>query len=159
MNNTDENKPLNKEAKNEKPDNSNIPTGKPVSRQDKYCNVLVLIGLLIVIAVGAHNIFRIPAEDTPSKDLQPAELMEETEEEGEPIDEEMMPSTPQNTTVAIDTLTNVDAEELDGDSLSIEPSDTTTISTISSHTGESKPHKEHEASHAKQEHSDSTSTH
>lgn len=137
----------------------NRPTGKPSTLQDKWCNFLVAIGLLGVIAVGAHNIFHIPEETMPAEQAPLAEPMEEAEKEGELIDEELMPLPPAKETTPVDTLQEASEEGLNNDSLHALHADTTTIHPASSHTQEKK-HKEEEAAHEKKRtHADSTATH
>ena len=80
---------------------NNGPTGKPSTLQDKWCNFLVAIGLLGVIAVGAHNIFHIPEEAMPAEQAPLAEPIEEAEDEGELIDEELMPLPPASATSSV----------------------------------------------------------
>ncbi len=138
---------------------NNRPTGKPSTLQDKWCNFLVAIGLLGVIAVGAHNIFHIPEETMPAEQAPLAEPTEEAEDEGELIDEELMPLPPAKETTPVDTLQEASEEDLNNDSLHALPADTTTMHPVSSHTEENK-HKEEEAAHKKKQvHADSTATH
>lgn len=137
----------------------NRPTGKPSTLQDKWCNFLVAIGLLGVIAVGAHNIFHIPEETMPAEQAPLAEPTEEAEDEGELIDEELMPLAPAKETTPVDTLQEALEEGLNNDSLHALPADTTTIHPVSSHI-EEKKHKEEKAAHEKKRtHADSTATH
>lgn len=89
---------------------NNRPTGKPSTLQDKWCNFLVAIGLLGVIAVGAHNIFHIPEETMPAEQAPLAEPTEEAEDEGELIDEELMPLPPAKETTPVDTLQEASEE-------------------------------------------------
>ena len=134
--------------------------GKPATKQDKWCNVLTLIGLLAVIAVGAHNIFRLPAEEEPTEEVQPAETMEETEDAGEPIDEDLMPPAAQDKPVATDTATNATDEDLYGDSLYLALPDTTHVRNHGEGSENSKAHHNEDHSNAqRQEHSDSTAMH
>ena len=142
-----ENAVPNAEKANEAPHNNtekeeteanNRPTGKPSTLQDKWCNFLVAIGLLGVIAVGAHNIFHIPEETMPAEQAPLAEPTEEAEDEGELIDEELMPLPPAKETT---------------------PVDTTTMHPASSHTQEKKHKKEEAAHEKKQAHADSTARH
>lgn len=112
---------------------NNRPTGKPSTLQDKWCNFLVAIGLLGVIAVGAHNIFHIPEETMPAEQAPLAEPTEEAEDEGELIDEELMPLPPAKETSPVDTLQEASEEDLNNDSLHALPADTTTMPPVSSH--------------------------
>lgn len=130
----------------------NRPTGKPSTLQDKWCNFLVAIGLLGVIVTGAYNIFYIPEEKAPAEKVLQAEPMEEAEEEGEPIDEDLMPLPPVKQATPADTLKEVSEEKLKEDSLHALPADTAAIHPTPSHT-EEKKHKNTKT------HADSMTTH
>ena len=125
----------------EKTEANNRPTGKPSTLQDKWCNFLVAIGLLGVIAVGAHNIFHIPEETMPAEQAPLAEPIEEAEDEGELIDEELMPLPPAKETTPVDTLQEASEENLNNDSLHALPADTTTMHPVSSSKSKSSSRK------------------
>lgn len=141
MNNTEDNNRIrtteenNKETEGQKesPDRKNESTeeaystqGRPITKQDRWCNRLVFIGLIGVILAGGYNIFSVSTAEAASGPVQEAETVEEETESGEPIDEELMPPTATEERIVADTLNDDIEEELGGDSLDVAVPDTAT---------------------------------
>lgn len=129
----EENKRETEEQKDSSASNKETPKdiyttqGRPITKQDRWCNRLVFIGLIGVILFGGYHIFSTSTAEAATEPALEAETAEEDDiERGEPIDEESMPPTATEERIVADTLNDDFGDEFNSDSLDMVIPDTAT---------------------------------